>query len=123
MSYPEFLFGSIAVAIAGDIYDVVTSEKCFAKGAVETNTFLIGENQKPSAEKLYLRDLVVLSFCLAPTLLCATVFHNRPLAYGALISPVLFGVKHYLGARSGVAFLEGKPQAAPQTWWQKLLHG
>jgi hypothetical protein len=123
MLYPILLAASLVVAVAGDLYDVVTSEKCFAKGAVETNTFLIGDNQKPSAEKLYLRDSVVLAFCILPSVLSAIVFHNLPVAYGGLTAPVIFGVKHYIGARAGVAFLAGKAQTAPQTAWQKFWQG
>jgi hypothetical protein len=121
--YIPLLVASLAFAVACDIEDVITSEKCFAKGAVETNTFLIGDNQKPSAVKLYLRDSVVLALCVLPSALCATVFHNLPLAYGGLIAPVIFGVKHLLGVRYGKAFLAGKSQPTAQSWWQKLLQG
>ena len=117
------LAASLVIAVTGDILDVITSEKCFAKGAVETNTFLIGDNQKPSAVKLYLRDSVVLALCVLPSALCATVFHNIPLAYAGLVAPTIVGIKHFLGYRSGLAFLSGKPQAAAQTWWQKLIQG
>jgi len=117
------LFASVAIAVAGDIYDVITSEKCFAKGAVETFTFLIGDNKRPSAVQLYLRDSVVLAACVAPSVLCATVFHNLPVAYGGLIAPILYGVKHYKGALAGKAFLAGKPATLPQTAWQKFWEG
>ena len=123
MTYPIALGVALAVAVAGDLYDVITSEKCFAKGAVETNTFLIGSNQKPSALKLYLRDSVVLALAVAPSALCATVFHNLPLAYAGLIAPVIFGIKHYRGALAGLAFLAGKSLPSTQTAWQKFWQG
>jgi hypothetical protein len=123
MLYPILLAASLVVAVAGDLYDVITSEKCFAKGAVEGNSFLIGDNQRPSAVKLYLRDSLELGFAVLPTVLCATVFHNLPLAYGALTGPVILGIKHYRGGLAGTAFLAGKPWPEPQTAWQKFWQG
>jgi hypothetical protein len=94
--YPVLLGVALAGAVAGDLYDVAMTEKGIKAGvAVEGNDWLVG--QKPSALALYLRDSLVLAFCVAPTALLATVFHNLPLAYGALISPVIYGYVHLQG--------------------------
>src|SRR5271157_6061830 len=96
MLYPLLLGIALAVAVLGDLYDVTMTEKGIKSGvAVEANDWLVG--QKPSALALYLRDSLVLALCVTPTALCATVFHNLPLAYGALVSPVVYGVVHLFG--------------------------
>lgn len=119
--YPTLLAAALAVAVAGDLYDVVMTEKAIAKGAVETSTFLVGS--KPSTIALYLRDSLILGLCVAPSLLGATVFHNLPLAYGLLSAPVVYGVKHYLGGHKGKQWLAGKVSDPnkPQSAWQKFL--
>jgi hypothetical protein len=99
MVYAVALLASLAVAVLGDIYDVTYTSRGLKTGvALEGFTFLIGS--KPSTRALYLRDALVLGLCIAPTALSATVFHNLPIAYGALSAPVVYGIKHYLGARS-----------------------
>ena len=95
---PYLFAASIAVGVAGDIYDVTMTSRGLKKGlALESNEWLIGT--KPSTKALYLRDGLVLSFCIAPAVI-ALALGNVPVAIGALISPVLYGVKHYLGGRA-----------------------
>lgn len=96
MLLPYLFAAATAVGILGDVYDVTYTTIGLKKGlAVEGNTWLIGN--KPSEKALYLRDGLVLAFCMLPTILGATVFHNVPVAYGGLVSPVIYGVKHYMG--------------------------
>ena len=122
MLYPILLTVSLALGVAGDVYDVIMTEKGLKAGvAVEGDTWLISSD-KPSALALYLRDSIVLAFCVAPTALCATVFHNIPLAYGALISPVVYGVKHVQGGLQWRTLLNGGKLPTVQTAWQKFLN-
>lgn len=87
---------ALAVAVAGDIYDVTMTEKGLqAKVAVEGNTFLVGD--KPSARALFLRDGVILALCMVPTLLSFYKLHNAPIGYGSLVVPGYYGVDHMLG--------------------------
>lgn len=96
MLLPILFAAATAVGIAGDVYDVTLTSRGLKKGlAEESNEWLIGT--KPSTKALYLRDGLVLAFCLLPTLLCATVFHNIPLAYGGLVSPIIYGIRHVQG--------------------------
>ena len=86
---------SYAFMIAADIYDVImTTEGIKAGVAVEGNTWLIGD--KPTALQLYARDSLVMVFCLAPSVV-AHFLGNDPIAYGGLVSPVIFGIKHIQG--------------------------
>jgi len=85
----------VAFMVAADIYDVTLTTKGIKAGvAVEANDWLVG--QKPSAEALYLRDSLVMGFCIAP---CIVVHFlgNDPLAYGALVSPIVCGIQHIRG--------------------------
>ena len=122
MLYPILLTVSLALGVAGDVYDVIMTEKGLKAGvAVEGDTWLIGST-KPSALALYLRDSLVLALCVAPTALCATVFHNLPLAYGALAGPVAYGAKHVLGGLQWRTLLNGGKLPTVQTAWQKFLN-
>ena len=86
---------SLVVAVAGDVYDVTLTSRGLKKGlAVEGNTWLIGD--KPSTRALYLRDALVLGFCMVP-FIAAFLLGNIPVAIGALASPVVYGIKHYHG--------------------------
>ena len=92
----ELLAVAAIVGIAGDVYDVTMTERGIKAGiAVEDNDWLVGS--KPSAVALYLRDGLVFAMCVIPAVVFATVAHNVPLGYGALVAPVVFGVKHILG--------------------------
>jgi hypothetical protein len=98
---------SVAFCEACGIYDATMTEKGLKAGvAVEGFDWLVGK--KPSAVALYLRDNLLLGLCSLPAILCATVFHNVPLAYGACISPVLYGIKHIQGGLAWKKLLGGK---------------
>lgn len=102
--YILFLTLALIIAVAGDVYDVIMTEKGLKAGvAVEGNDFLV--DSKPSALALYLRDSVILAFCLVPTVLSAA-FGNMPVAYGSLIAPVVYGIQHILGGLQWRALLK-----------------
>lgn len=124
MLYPILLAVSLALGVAGDIYDVILTEKGLKAGvAAEGNQWLSSiVGTKPSAVGLYFRDSIVLALCVAPTALCATVFHNLPLAYGALAGPVAYGAKHVLGGLQWRTLLNGGKLPTVQTAWQKFLN-
>ena len=124
MLYPILLAVSLALGVAGDVYDVIMTEKGLKAGvAAEGNQWLSSiVGTKPSAIGLYFRDSIVLALCVAPTALCATVFHNLPLAYGALISPVVYGVRHVQGGLQWRTLLNGGKLTQPTTAWQKFLN-
>lgn len=95
MLLPILFAASIAAGVAGDVYDVTMTSRGLKKGlALESNEWLIGT--KPSTKALYLRDGLVLAMCIAPAVVCLAL-GNVPLAIGALISPVLYGVRHLQG--------------------------
>ena len=102
MTFYVLLAVSLAVAFAGDIYDVTESEKAYAKGYIESFDWLVGP--KPTAIKLYLRDGLIIGLSVVPAIVFWAV-HNSPLAYGALIAPVVAGIKHYLGGRGAKKLL------------------
>lgn len=114
-----FFLASLAVAVVGDVLDVVTTEKCIAKGAVETNTFLVGS--KPTAARLFLKDALFLSIVVGGVFLAR--YLNPAVGYGALAAPVAYGGKHFLGYHNGKLWLAGKAPDpnAPQSAWQKFL--
>src|SRR5208282_2033113 len=95
---------SVVFCVVCGVYDVMMTQKGLKAGvAVESNTWLIGD--KPSAKALYLRDALLLLFCITPALFFAFVFHNVPLQYAGLVSPVVYGVKHILGGLAWRALL------------------
>lgn len=117
----ELLAVAASVGVAGDVYDVTMTEKGLKAGiAVEANDWLVGS--KPSAVSLYLRDGLVFAMCVIPAVVFAAVAHNVPLGYGALVAPVVFGVKHILGGLQWRKLLKGgKLSTMPQSAWQKFL--
>lgn len=103
--YFVLLAVSIAFCVACDIYDVTMTQKGLKAGvAIEGNTWLVGE--KPSAKALYLRDSLLMLFCITPSLLLS--FVNPPAAFGTLSGPIAYGVKHILGGRAWVKLLRKK---------------
>lgn len=120
MSFTLILAAVTTVSVVADLLDVITTEKCIAKGAVETNTFLVGT--KPTAEALYLRDSLVYALCVAPSIV-SLILGNTPLAYGTLVGPAVFAAKHFLGYRAGKLWLAGKAPDpnAPKSAWQKFI--
>ena len=98
------LISALALAVAGDAYDVVTTEKCIKKlGDIETNDWLVGS--RPTLKALCLRDALVLGIATAPCALFAA-YGFTPWQYAGLIAPVIFGIKHYLGGRAGAKLLQ-----------------
>lgn len=112
---------ALAVGVAGNIYDVVLTERGIKAGvAVEAN----GDNPKPTAEILYLKNFGWYAAVALPAGLVSLV--NLPVAFGLLVAPILYGVKHYLGGREWQRLLDGGKPAdpnAPLTAWQKFLRG
>jgi hypothetical protein len=91
-----FILFAIAVGFAfgADIFDVVESEKAYAKGYVESFDWLVGS--KPTAIALYLRDGMLIAFASAPALILF-LLHSTPVAYGALAGPIAAGARHIQG--------------------------
>src|ERR1035437_8370795 len=102
MSY-ELYTVALVDALAGNTYDIYTTEKGLKAGAaVEGNDWLAGP--KPSALALYLRDgLVNLPFIALPLVL--HVLGNDPLAYGSLAGLVVIAIKHVMGGRAWAKLL------------------
>lgn len=113
----------IALVVLSDVYDVAQTERGIKAGvAVEGFTWLVGS--KPSAVALYLRDSLLLLIVTTPSMLLH--FVNEPAAYGALLGPLLYGVKHVRGGREWVRLLAGGKPADPNeslTAWQKFWRG
>ena len=94
-----------AVCEACGAYDVVKTEQGLKKGvAVEAFTFLVGP--KPSAVALYLRDQILLAGCAAPAIILA-LMHNTPLAYGACVGLLAYGLKHIQGGLKWAFLIKG----------------
>ena len=72
---------AVGFAFGADVFDVIESEKAYAKGYIESFDWLVG--LKPTAIALYLRDGMLIAFASAPALVFF-LLHNVPLAYGAL---------------------------------------
>ena len=85
---------AVGFAFGADVFDVIESEKAYAKGYIESFDWLVG--LKPTAIALYLRDGMLIAFASAPALVFF-LLHNVPLAYGALAGPVAAGARHIQG--------------------------
>jgi len=93
--YVEILAAVCAAVVASDVYDVSMTQKGLKAGvAVEGFTWLVGS--KPSALALYLRDTLCEALSIAPTVFCHLAGAD-PAAYGLLIAPGVYAVKHVLG--------------------------
>lgn len=93
-----------AFCVACGIYDVSMTEKGLKAGvAVEGDTWLVGKT--PSTLALYLRDSLVLVLCAAPSI-AFYLAHNTPLAWGAAIGPVPYGIHHIQGGLAWAKLLK-----------------
>jgi len=118
---------SVAFAVATDIYDIVkTREVITQKGGNERNQFLVGP--KPSARALALRDTLILALATAPAVTFALIGVPGG-GFGALVGPVIYGIKHFHGGRVNQSVLDtGKYPVDPMTggpgrsWLWKLIH-
>jgi hypothetical protein len=98
------LAGAVAFDLGANVYDVRETERGLKAGvAVEGNTWLVGTH--PSARALYGRDLLVLGLASTPSIIFH-LLHKRPLFYGGLAGPIVYGVEHIQGGNS----------------WKRLLH-
>jgi hypothetical protein len=95
---------AIAVAVSGNIYDVVLTERGLkAKVGVEGWDEFIGAN--PSTRALYIRDAAFTApFVVLP--LVSYLLGNTPLAYGTLAGPVVAGIKHVMGGMKWAKLLK-----------------
>lgn len=113
----------IALVCGTGIYDAEITERGIKAGvAVEAFTWLVG--RKPTATALYLRDSLLLLLVSTPSVLLH--FVNAPAAYGALLGPLVYGVKHIRGGREWARLLAGGKPADPNeplTAWQKFWQG
>lgn len=113
----------IALVVLSDVYDVAQTERGIKAGvAVEAFSRLVGS--KPTAVALYLRDSLLLLLVTTPSVLLH--FVNAPAAYGALLGPLIYGVKHIRGGREWARLLAGGKPADPNqplTAWQKFWQG
>jgi hypothetical protein len=116
---------ALAVAVAGEVYDVTLSTRGIKAGvAVEGNDWLVGIN--PSARALYLRDSILgVVFAIVPAVCVALA--GTAAAYPILAGPVLFGLKHYSGGRKWAKMLNMTYEQRmaycnrPLSAWQKFL--
>jgi hypothetical protein len=94
---------ALAAALAGNAYDIYTTEKGLKAGvAVEGNDWLVGP--KPSALALALRDgLIDSPFIALP--LVSHILGNDPLAYGSLAGLAVIAIKHVMGGRAWAKLL------------------
>jgi hypothetical protein len=98
------LVGSVAFGLAGQIYDMILTERGLKAGvAIEANDWLVGKH--PTAKALYLRDVTILTISTLPSVL-ALVFGSAPLALGFSVVPIVFGVKHILGGLAWARLLK-----------------
>ena len=95
---------ALAAAVAGNAYDIYTTEKGLKAGVgVEGNDWLVGP--KPSALALYLRDgLINLPFIALP--LISHILGNDPVAYGSLAGLAVIAIKHVMGGRAWTKLLK-----------------
>jgi hypothetical protein len=86
---------AVSAAIAADVYDVHMTEKGIKAGvAVESFDWLVGS--KPSATRLYMRDLGLIALASMPALviyLCG----GTPAAFGCLMAPLAVAARHIQG--------------------------
>lgn len=88
---------AMSLSLAGNAYDIYMTRKGLKAGvAVEGNTWLIGP--KPSTKALVLRDSIIQGIVAALPLVLHAV--NPPAGVGALVIPVVFAIRHYLGGRA-----------------------
>lgn len=125
------LAASLAFCIGLGVFDQLMTVKGIKAGvSVESFTWLVG--QKPGFIALFLRDALVMLFCLLPTLLCRYVAHNNPIAVGGLLGPVAYGLHHLQGGLEWRYLLAGgkldpdgfpvvNGQWAPHSAWQKFI--
>ncbi len=116
-----YILTAILAALAGTtVYDVLMTEKGLKAGvAVEGNTWLVGS--KPTAITLYLRDSLTAVLATAPSIVTYAMGSTAG-AYGLLIMPVVYAVKHVLGGRQWAKLLAGgKLSTAPESAWKKFL--
>jgi hypothetical protein len=98
---------SIAVGFCflAQLFDDIESERGIKAGvAIEAFTWLIGS--KPSFLAYFLRDSLLLAAVTAPSLILHFAHSPANLALAALVSPVVYGVKHIIGGRAWLAFLK-----------------
>jgi hypothetical protein len=113
----------LAFAVLSDVYDVAQTERGLKNTPyVEGFTWLVG--QRPTAIALYLRDSLLLLLVTTPSVLAS--FVNKPAAYGLLVGPLVYGVKHIRGGREWARLIAGgalPDPTIPKTAWQKFLEG
>lgn len=117
--YILLLIIAVAFCIACGLFDQLETVKGIAKGvAVEGDTWLVGT--KPSFLALFARDTLVLVFCTAPSVI-GQLIHNPGIAYGLLIMPVIYGIKHILGGLSWIGAITPPNPNENYSAWQKFL--
>jgi hypothetical protein len=90
-----FFAAAVATAIAADVYDVRNTEVGLKAGvAVESFDWLVGT--KPSATRLYLRDLGLIAAASIPAL-ALFLLGSVPAAFGCLAAPLAVAARHIQG--------------------------
>lgn len=118
----EFLAGAVALDVAADVFDVVYSEKVFAKGYVEGNeliTTLDGGNPRPGAVILYAINLAFIGVAATVGLLVHHVGVG-PVVVSVLVADAL---RHLQGGLKGRYLINGGKLPTGQTILQKIFGG
>jgi len=96
----------LAIAIVADFLDILYSVRAYAKGAIEgdeTKRDLFGD--RPKAWQLALYDFA----WATPGIVAGIIGLVRwAPAFGGVSWLGVFAVKHFLGARKGIAYLKAK---------------
>jgi hypothetical protein len=92
------LAGVVGFEVAANHYDVSETEKGLKAGvATEESAWLVGS--KPSAVRLYARDMLVLGITASPSVI-AYAWRRTEYFYGGFGAPVILAVKHIYGGNA-----------------------
>jgi hypothetical protein len=95
----------VGFGIVADRYDVSETEKGLKAGvAVERYTWLVGN--KPSAGRLYARDMLVLGITATPSVM-GYLWRHAESYYGGLGAPMTLAVKHIYAGKGWRRLLKG----------------
>lgn len=100
---------AVAAAIAADVFDVKMTEKGIQAGvAVESFDWLVGS--KPSAARMYMRDLGLIALVSSPALVLF-LLGSVPAAIGCLAAPLAVAARHIQGGLAWKKLLKSEAVA------------